>query len=113
MKQLLNTSLFLTIIVTLSSCSSLSPFKVPVLQGNIYEQKDLDNLSEGLTMEQVQFIFGTALIKDPFHRYRWDYYNSVQIGDKKITETKLTINFDDDGLVENWIEEKITVPSGT
>tara|TARA_B100000768_G_scaffold161597_1_gene161778 strand:- start:1251 stop:1592 length:342 start_codon:yes stop_codon:yes gene_type:complete len=113
MKQLLNTSLLLTIIFTLSSCSSLSPFKVPVLQGNIYEQKDLDNLSEGLTMEQVQFIFGTALIKDPFHRYRWDYYNSVQIGDKKITETKLTINFDDDGLVENWIEEKITVPSGT
>tara|TARA_B100000768_G_scaffold54551_1_gene53059 strand:+ start:11 stop:340 length:330 start_codon:yes stop_codon:yes gene_type:complete len=107
MKQLLNKSLFLTIVLAIGSCSSLSPYKVPVLQGNIYEQKDLEKLSEGLTREQVQFIFGTALIKDPFHQHRWDYYNSVQIGDEKITETKLIINFNDDGLVESWVEEKL------
>ena len=113
MKQLLNKSLLLTIIIAISACSSLSPYKVPVLQGNIYEQKDLEKLSEGLTKEQVQFIFGTALIKDPFHQNRWDYYNSVQVGDKKLTEIKLIINFNDDGSVENWVEEKLTVVEET
>tara|TARA_B100000795_G_scaffold100446_1_gene73899 strand:- start:451 stop:786 length:336 start_codon:yes stop_codon:yes gene_type:complete len=106
MKQLLNKSLLLTIIIFISSCSSLSPYKVPVLQGNIYEDEDLEKLSEGLTKDQVQFIFGTALIKDPFHQSRWDYYSSIQVGEEKLSEVKLTINFNKEGLVESWIEEK-------
>tara|TARA_B100002019_G_C21163479_1_gene544542 strand:- start:600 stop:884 length:285 start_codon:yes stop_codon:yes gene_type:complete len=90
----------------MSSCSSLSPYKVPVLQGNIFEDEDLEKLSEGLSKEQVQFIFGTALIQDPFRQSRWDYFNSVKIGDQIITENKLTIFFNEDGLVESWIIEK-------
>jgi outer membrane protein assembly factor BamE len=106
MKQLLNKSLLFATIIFISSCSSLSPYKVPVLQGNIFEAEDLEQLSEGLTKEQVQFIFGTALVKDTFHQERWDYYNSVQIGENKITESQLTVNFNDEGLVESWVIEK-------
>ncbi len=106
MKQLLNKSLLLATVIFISSCSSLSPYKVPVLQGNIFEEKDLEQLSEGLTKEQVQFIFGTALVRDPFHQKRWDYYNSIQIGEDKVTESKLTVNFNDEGLVESWVIEK-------
>tara|TARA_Y100001934_G_scaffold39309_1_gene46186 strand:+ start:419 stop:709 length:291 start_codon:yes stop_codon:yes gene_type:complete len=89
------------------SCSSLSPYKVPILQGNIFEEKDIEKLSEGLTRDQVQFIFGTALIKDPFHSDRWDYYYSVQVGDKKLNENKLSIFFNTQGLVDSWIIEEI------
>ena len=89
------------------SCSSLSPYKVPILQGNIFEEKDIEKLSEGLTRDQVQFIFGTALIKDPFHSDRWDYYYSVQVGDKKLNENKLSIFFNTEGLVDSWIIEEI------
>ena len=106
MKQLLNKLLLFSTIMFISSCSSLSPYKVPVLQGNIYEEKELEQLSKGLTKEQVQFIFGTALVKDPFHQERWDYYNSVQIGENKITESKLTVYFNNEGLVESWTIEK-------
>jgi len=89
------------------SCSSLSPYKVPILQGNIFEEKDIEKLSEGLTRDQVQFIFGTALIKDPFHSDRWDYYYSVQVGDKKLNENKLSIFFNTQGLVDSWTIEEI------
>ena len=61
-----------------------SPYKVPVLQGNIFEDEDLEKLEEGLTKEQVQYIFGTALIQDPFRDSRWDYFNSVTVGEKVI-----------------------------
>ncbi len=104
LRQILFSFLIMTMIV---SCSSLSPYKVPILQGNIFEEKDIEKLSEGLTRDQVQFIFGTALIKDPFHSDRWDYYYSVQVGDKKLNENKLSIFFNTQGLVDSWIIEEI------
>jgi outer membrane protein assembly factor BamE len=106
MKQLASI-FFITIFITyMSSCSSFSPYKVPVLQGNIFEDEDLEKLSEGLTKEQVKFIFGTALIQDPFRKSRWDYFNSIKVGEKTIAENKLTIFFDENDLVESWIVEK-------
>ena len=82
--------MFITIfIISTSSCSSLSPYKVPVLQGNIYEDEDLEKLEEGLTKEQVQYIFGTALIQDPFRNSRWDYFNSVTVGEKVMTKVSV------------------------
>lgn len=106
MKQLASAFFLSIFIISISSCSSLSPYKVPVLQGNIFEDDDLEKLEEGLTKEQVQFIFGTALIQDPFRQSRWDYFNSVTVGEKVVTENKLTIFFNENGLVESWIIEK-------
>ncbi|MDB2488823.1 outer membrane protein assembly factor BamE [Gammaproteobacteria bacterium] len=106
MKQLASTFFILLISISISSCSSLSPYKVPILQGNIFEDEDLEKLSEGLTKEQIQFIFGTALIQDPFRKSRWDYFNSVTVGGEVIAENKLTIFFNEDDLVESWIIEK-------
>ena len=54
MKQL--TKAFLIIILSLggvSSCSSLAPFKVAVLQGNIIEDEDVEQLVKGLSKDQV------------------------------------------------------------
>ena len=49
MKQLASTFFITIFIISISSCSSLSPYKVPVLQGNIFEDEDLEKLEEGLT----------------------------------------------------------------
>ena len=89
------------------SCSSITPYKVPVLQGNLFEEEDIEKLSEGLSKEQVQFIFGTALLKDPFHSNRWDYYYSIKVGTEILSESKLSISFNEDDLVEAWVIEKI------
>ena len=106
MKQLASIFFITIFIISISSCSSFSPYKVPVLQGNIFEDEDLEKLSEGLTKEQVKFIFGTALIQDPFRESRWDYFNSIKVGEKTIAENKLTIFFDENDLVESWIVER-------
>ena len=96
------------IILIITSCASLSPYKVPVLQGNIFEEDDIEKLSEGLTKDQVQFIFGTALVKDPFHSNRWDYYYSVKVGDEMLDESKLSIFFNQDNTVDSWMIEKLS-----
>ena len=106
MKQLASIFFVTIFIISMSSCSSFSPYKVPVVQGNIFEDEDIEKLSEGLTKEQVKFIFGTALIQDPFRESRWDYFNSIKVGERTIVENKLTIFFDENHLVESWIVEK-------
>ena len=95
------------VLIFFVSCSSLTPYKVPVLQGNIFEEEDIEKLTEGLTKDQVQFIFGTALVKDPFHPNRWDYYYSIKVGTELLSESKLSISFTDDQLVDSWVIEKI------
>ena len=81
---------------------------MPILQGNIFEDEEIENLSQGLSKEQVQFIFGTSLIKDPYHSQRWDYFYSIKIGDNLLEEKKLTIFFNDNDLVDSWIIEDIS-----
>ncbi len=105
--KIIQASLSLIAIVSLISCSSLSPYKVPILQGNIFEEKDIEKLTEGLTKDQVQFIFGTSLIQDPFHSSRWDYYYSIRVGDELLDESKLSIFFNEKNLVDSWIIENM------
>ena len=99
---------FAMMVLYLASCASLSPYKVPILQGNIFDEDDIEKLSEGLSKEQVQFIFGTALIKDPFRSNRWDYYYSVKVGNEMLDESKLSIFFNQDGAVDSWIIENLS-----
>ena len=106
--NILNKFFSLSLIFLLASCSSLTPYKVPILQGNIFDEEDIEKLSEGLSKDQVQFIFGTALIQDPFHSDRWDYYYSIQVGNEMLDEMKLSINFDDNNLVDSWIIENMS-----
>ena len=107
-KNFLNKFFTYFLVLIIASCSSLTPYKVPILQGNIFDEDDMSKLSEGLTKEQVQFIFGTALIKDPFHSNRWDYYYSIRVGDELLDEMKLSINFNSNGLVDNWTIEDLS-----
>ena len=109
MKQLINSKIILSIILVgiISSCSYFEPYKVPIMQGNIFEDKDLDKLEKGMTKTQVNFLFGSAVIMDPFHKNkRWDYFNSVRVGEITITERKLSIFFDENELVDSWVVEE-------
>ena len=104
----LNQKKIFAVILTLSflgACSTFSFYNVPIVQGNLYEEKDLDNLAKGLSKDQVKFILGTAMIQSPFHKNRWDYVNKVTVGDLVISDKKLTLYFDSNELLDSWILE--------
>ena len=76
MKQLTKLYIISFLSFGLLGCSSISPYKVPILQGNIIEEKDVEQLSEGLTKDQVQYLLGTPMLNSPLHPDRWDYIYS-------------------------------------
>lgn len=51
----------------------LTPYKVPIQQGNFISQEMVGQLKEGMTREQVRDLLGTPLLTDMFHEDRWDY----------------------------------------
>jgi outer membrane protein assembly factor BamE len=107
MKQL--TKAFLISILSLGGilgCSSLSPFKVAILQGNIIEDKDVEQLAKGLTKDQVQYLLGTPLLNSPIHQNRWDYFYSVKVGETVIGEKKLSLSFDTNQRLDTWVLEE-------
>ena len=63
--------LILTVVLALSACSLI--YKLPTRQGNVVDQKQVDQLQVGMTREQVKFLLGTAVAASPFREDRWDY----------------------------------------
>lgn len=92
------------IILTLSSlllgaCSWLPDvYQVPRYQGNIVEQKMVDQLAPGMSRDQVVFIMGNPLVEDPFHPDRWDYVYTAQTVDDDRSEERITLLFAGDKL---------------
>ena len=106
----LNQTNIFSIILALSflgACSSFGFYNVPVIQGNIFAEEDVNKLSKGLTKDQVKFILGTALIQDPFHKNRWDYLNKVTVGELVVSGKKLTLYFDSNEALDSWVVENI------
>ena len=86
----------------LTGCSYLKfpgVYRIAVQQGNIIDQKKVDQLKVGMSKRQVQYVMGTPLLNDAFHENRWDYIYQIRLGDKTLRERRFTIFFTDDQLV--------------
>ncbi|MBI2381881.1 MAG: outer membrane protein assembly factor BamE [Gammaproteobacteria bacterium] len=73
-------------------------YKVPIQQGNLVEQKQVDQLRVGMSKSQVNFILGTPLVVDTFNPDRWDYVYRVAIGGEITKEQRFSVFFRDDKL---------------
>ena len=110
MKQLTKTFFISFLLISAGyGCSTFSPYKVPVLQGNIIEDKDTEQLVEGLSKDQVQYLLGTPLLKSPIHQQRWDYFYSVKVGETVVGEKKLSLLFDINQRLDTWVLEETTL----
>lgn len=73
-------------------------YKISITQGNVILQNMVDQLRPGMTRNQVIFVMGTPLVRDPFHQDRWDYVYNFQPGGGARTQERITIFFVDDQL---------------
>ncbi len=86
----------------LNACSYLKfpgVYRIAVQQGNIIDQKKVDQLKMGMTKRQVQFVMGSPLVTDAFHEDRWDYIYQVRRADETLRDRRFTVFFEDDKLV--------------
>lgn len=82
--------------LVLSGCGIV--YRQPVFQGNLLDVKNVEQLKEGMTKQQVFSLLGSPPVADPFHLSRWDYVQTARRrrGD---TEVKtLTLHFQGDTL---------------
>lgn len=89
-------------------CSACAVHQIDIQQGNVITEEARNQVQLGMSREQVQFLLGTPLVIDPFHRDRWDYvYTFVREGDPP-EEQRLSLIFQDDKLVR--VIQDITAP---
>ena len=94
---------YLLTLLLISSCSIPRVYEVIVSQGNIIDEDMIEKLEVGMTESQVNYVLGSPLIVDTFTPDRWNYYTSVAQGEKKFTEKKVTLYFEDKKLIK-WVE---------
>ena len=73
-------------------------YKISITQGNVVLQNMVNQLRPGMSKNQVIFVMGTPLVRDPFHQDRWDYVYNFQPGGGARTQERITIFFVDDQL---------------
>jgi outer membrane protein assembly factor BamE len=86
-------------------------YKLPTRQGNVIEQKQLDQLTPGLTREQVLYLMGTPLAASPFRDDRWDYVGYYKSPRGRESKRVVTLWFDEDGTVARM--QGVENPGGT
>jgi outer membrane protein assembly factor BamE len=81
---------------SLSACQLI--YKLPTRQGNVIEQKQLDQLKVGMTREQVKFLLGTPIAASPFESQRWDYVGYYKSPRGKVSNRVVSLYFDQNTL---------------
>jgi outer membrane protein assembly factor BamE len=74
-------------------------YKLPTRQGNVIEQKQLDQLKIGMTQEQVTYLLGTPLAASPFRADRWDYVGYYKSPRGQVSKRTVTVYFGADQKV--------------
>lgn len=93
----------LTLIALLAAtlASAGCVYRASISQGNLIKQDDLDQVSVGMTRNQVRFLLGTPMIDDPFHANRWDYVYYLKLGRQDAAFQRwVTILFENDRVSE-------------
>ncbi|MCW8927647.1 MAG: outer membrane protein assembly factor BamE [Gammaproteobacteria bacterium] len=96
--------IYLTLILSLTACA----YKIDIQQGNVVTEEQLSRLEIGMDSRQVQQIMGSPMLTDPFHQQRWDYYYSMQQGEKLLERYWATLHFDGEQLAR--IERNGPIP---
>lgn len=72
--------------------------KVTVQQGNVITQPMIDRLKPGMTRNQVLFVLGQPVMRNPFNDNRWDYVYTVEVPGQFQNQTYLSLFFENDRL---------------
>ncbi len=63
----------LSVIVLTAFAVTACVYRIDIQQGNLLKDEDISQVEVGMTRSQVQFLLGTPMVADSFHRDRWDY----------------------------------------
>jgi len=94
------------------SMYACSVHTIDVQQGNAIAPEAVAQLKMGMTRKQVEFIMGTPLVSDPFHRSRWDYVYLFEQQNKARETRHLSLFFEGDKLVRIAADSEPAITAG-
>ena len=83
------------------------PYKLPMNQGSLLSQQNLERVKPGLTREQVKFLLGSPSISDAFHRDRWDYVYYDRVDGEYSKPKRIAIIFKNEKVAELYDQFKL------
>jgi len=92
----LSAAVALAVCLANSGCAVV--YRLPTRQGNVIEQKQLDQLRTGMTQDQVHFLLGTPIAANSFQPQRWDYFGYYKPPRGSTVTRDVTLFFDGDKL---------------
>ncbi len=95
------TAVAIALATILSSCALPRVYKVTVQQGNVITQQMVDSLKPGMTREQVAYVMGEPVIKNPFDQDRWDYVYTLRVPGVVSDHMKMSLFFTE-GLLSHF-----------
>jgi len=96
----------LLLLMLITGCNIVH--KQHIQQGNVLEMEDMERLETGMTKRQVRVLLGSPAVQSPFHSDRWDYINSFARRGGKAQKRTLTIEFDNNRVVDfsgNYLQD--------
>ena len=88
------------------------PYKTPIKQGVLIDDKNLKKLTPGLDKEQVMFLLGTPTIIDTFHTERWDYIYYDRDDGVFSKPKRITVFFKNEKVAEIYDQHKLIKKMG-
>ena len=84
--------------MSLGAVSSITPYRVEVVQGNFVSREQVQALKPGMTRQQVRDVLGSPLLASVFHAQRWDYVFTLKRQGVEPQSRKLAVFFKGDLL---------------
>ena len=95
------------VLVAATACSPV--FKLSTRQGNVIDEKKLEQVEIGMTREQVEYLLGSPLVSDEFQPGRWDYVSYYRSGAG--TEISRTVSLYFDGNILQRMQDSKPAPT--
>lgn len=86
------------LLLGLTACSSIKPYKAEVVQGNFVSREQVQALRPGMPKQVVRDILGTPLVTSVFHADRWDYAFTIQRQGAQPQQRRVSVFFDGERL---------------
>jgi outer membrane protein assembly factor BamE len=91
------TALISVISIGLGACI----YRMPIQQGNFLEDREIKQITVGMTRTQVRYLLGTPMVADPFENSRWDYVYTLKKGSVDIIKRRhFIVYFEGDKVVK-------------
>lgn len=84
------------LVMALSGCAIV--YRLPVRQGNVIQQSELQKLHTGMTQDQVRYLLGTPIASSPFENNRWNYLSYYKSPRGAVSRREVSLLFQDGKL---------------